>query len=115
MSVVGKIDLFSVQNRIISNNDGKGIRYIKQRSYSLEYGRIPDYFDTKYMKILPIEQFLHSFEDKKCHFFNLEQVDFCVTLVIRMLGHLQLGAHLHSPKCSQLITGLNVEKDAIHS
>ena len=45
-------------------------------------GRSTDYFDTNYMTILRIEQILHNFEDQKIAYsFNLEQVNFCVTLV----------------------------------
>ncbi len=44
---------------------------------------ISGYFDTKYMTVIRIEQILHNFEDKKiAKFFNLEQVNFRVTLVI---------------------------------
>ena len=44
--------------------------------------RIPGHFDTKYMTILRIEKILHNFEDQKFgHFFNLEQVNFRVTLI----------------------------------
>ena len=44
--------------------------------------RISGYFDTKYMTLLRIEQILHNFEDQKfANFLNLEQVNFCVTLV----------------------------------
>ena len=44
--------------------------------------RISGYFDTKYMTLLRIEQILHNFEDQKfANFFNLEQVNFRVTLV----------------------------------
>ncbi len=44
--------------------------------------RISGYFDTKYVTVLRIEQILHSFGDQKfTNFFNLEQVDFRVTLV----------------------------------
>ncbi len=45
--------------------------------------RISGYFVTKYMTVLPIEQILHDFEDQIiAKFFNLEQVNFRVTLVI---------------------------------
>ncbi len=48
----------------------------------MKAGRISGYFDTKYMTILQIEQILHIFEDQKIvNFFNLEQVNFRVTLV----------------------------------
>ena len=49
-------------------------------------GRMSGYFDTKYMSILKIEQILHNFEDQKfANFFNLEQVNFRMTLVIYLL------------------------------
>ncbi len=48
--------------------------------------QISGYFDTKYMVLLQIEQILHNFEDQKCaNFFNLEQVNFRVTLVVFLL------------------------------
>ena len=43
-------------------------------------GRIPGYFDTKYMTVLQIKQILHTFEGQKiANFFNLQQVYFRVT------------------------------------
>ena len=46
-------------------------------------GRISGHFDTKCMTILRTEQILYNFEDQKiANFFNHEQVNFCVTLVI---------------------------------
>ena len=40
------------------------------------------YFDTKYMTVFRIEHILHYFEDQKiANFFNLEQVNFRMTLV----------------------------------
>ena len=48
--------------------------------------RISEYFDTKYMTLLWMEQILHIFEDKKfAYFFNFEQVNFRMTLVICLL------------------------------
>ena len=48
----------------------------------MEDARISGCFDTKYITVLRIEQILHNFEDQKCaNFFNLEQVNFRVTLV----------------------------------
>ena len=45
-------------------------------------GRKSDYFDTKYMAVLQIEQILHNFEDQNfANFYNLEQVNFRRTLV----------------------------------
>ena len=39
--------------------------------------RIPGYFDTKYMTVLPVEHILCNFEDQKnCLFFNPERVNF---------------------------------------
>ncbi len=44
--------------------------------------RISGYFDTKYMTLLRLEQMLYNFEDQTfANFFNLEQVNFRVTLV----------------------------------
>ncbi len=52
--------------------------YIRQRGYFMKDG-----FDTKYITIRWIEQILHHFEDQKiANFFNLEQVNFRVTLII---------------------------------
>ena len=49
----------------------------------MKNARISGYFDTKYMTVLRIENKLHNFEDQKfANFFNLEQVNFCVTLVM---------------------------------
>ena len=45
--------------------------------------QISGYFDTKYMTVLRIEQIFHNFEDQEvANFFNLEQVNFRVTLVM---------------------------------
>ncbi len=45
-------------------------------------GRISGYLDTKYVTMLRLEQILHNFEDQKiANFFNLEQVNFRVTLI----------------------------------
>ncbi len=45
--------------------------------------RISDYFDTTYMTVLRMEQISHNFEDQKfANFFNIEQVNFGMTLVI---------------------------------
>ena len=56
--------------------------YMKQRGYVIKDTRISGYFDTKYMTVLRIEQILHNFEDQKiANFFNLEQVNFRLTLV----------------------------------
>ncbi len=57
-------------------------------------GRKFGYFDTKYMTVLRIEQILHNFEDQKfVNFFNLEQVDFRVTLVIYFNIHVHNVLH----------------------
>ncbi len=43
---------------------------------------ISGYFDTKYMTVLRIEQIFHNFEDQHfANFSNLEQVNFCMTLI----------------------------------
>ena len=83
MSVVGKSTCSGfLTGSYISYHGGNAVRYIKQRGYFLKNGRIPGYFDTKYMKVLRIEQILHSFEDQKiANFLYLEQVDFRVTLI----------------------------------
>ncbi len=79
MSVVGKSTCSGVKTGLyISYHDEKTVGYIKKRGYFMKDGRISGYFDTNYMTVLQIEQILHNFED---HFFNLEQVDFRVTLV----------------------------------
>ncbi len=45
--------------------------------------RISGYFDNKYMTVLRIEQILRKYEDQKiANFFNPEQVNFRVTLII---------------------------------
>ncbi len=50
-------------------------------------GRISDYFDTKYISVLWIEQILHNSKDQKiANFSNLKQVNFRVTLVIYELS-----------------------------
>ena len=55
---------------------------MNQRGGFMKDGRISGYFDTKYMTVLQIEQILHNFEGQKiANFFNLEQVNFRVTLV----------------------------------
>ncbi len=49
----------------------------------MKESRISCHFGTKYMTVLRIEQILHNFEDQKfANFSNLEQVNFCVTLVM---------------------------------
>ena len=68
----------------IDDGDAKeeSVRYIKQRGYFLKDGWIFGYFDSKYITVLRIEQIFHHFEDQKSdNFFNLEQVNFCMTLV----------------------------------
>ena len=45
--------------------------------------RISGNFDTKYMTVLRIEKILHNFGDQKfANFFNREQVNFRMTLII---------------------------------
>ncbi len=65
----GKIDLFRVQNRVVHILPW-WVWWVR-------------YIDTKYMTVLRTEQILHNFEDQKfANFFNLEQVNFCVTLIL---------------------------------
>ena len=46
-------------------------------------GQISGYLYTKYKTVPQIDKNLHNFEDQKLtSFFNLEQVNFCMTLVI---------------------------------
>ena len=47
----------------ISYHGENDVRFIKQIGYCLKDGKIFGYFDTKYMKVLRIEQMLHNFED----------------------------------------------------
>ncbi len=66
MSVVGKSTCSGFKIGLyISYHGGNVNRYIKQWGYFLKSDRISGYFDTKYMKILRIEQILHNFEDQK--------------------------------------------------
>ena len=83
MSVVGKSTCSGFKTGLyMSCYGGNTVRYIQQRVYFMKTARIYGYFDTKYMIVLRIEQILHNSEDQKFgNFFNLEQVDFCVTLV----------------------------------
>ena len=83
MSVVGKSTCSGFKTGLyISYHGGKVVRYIKQRANVMKNARISSYFDTKYMAVLRIEQILHNFEDQKfADFFNLEQVNFRVTLI----------------------------------
>ena len=80
MSVVGKSTCSRFKTGLyISYHGENAVRDIKQRGYFLKDSRISGYFDTKYVTVLQIEQILHSFKDQKK--INLEQVNFCVTLV----------------------------------
>ena len=60
MSVVGKSTCSGFQTGLyISCHDENAVRYIKERGYVMEAGRISGYFDTKYVtkyvtKKLPI-------------------------------------------------------------
>ncbi len=83
MSVVGKSTCSGFKTGLyISYHGGNAVRYIKQMCYFMKDPGISGYFDTKYMTVLRIEQTLHNFEDQKfANFFNLEQVNFRVTLV----------------------------------
>ena len=66
----------------LSYHGRDAVMYIKQRGYFMKEARNSGYFDTKYMTVLRIEQIVHDFEDKKfANFLNLEQVNFCMTLV----------------------------------
>ncbi len=84
MSVVGKSTCSGFKTGFyISYHGGNVVRYIEERSYFPKYGRISGCFDAKYMTVVQIEQILHNFEDQKIvDFFNNEQVNFRVTLVI---------------------------------
>ncbi len=62
MSVVGKSTCPGFKTGLyISYHGGNAVRYIKQRVYFIKDGRISDYFDTKYMTALRIDQILHKF------------------------------------------------------
>ncbi len=53
MSVVGKSTCSGFKTGLyISNHGGNAVRYINQRGYFMKDGRIPSYFDTKYMTVL---------------------------------------------------------------
>ena len=83
MSDVGKSTCSRFKTGLyISYHGGNAVRFIRQRGFFLKDGRISGYFDTNYMTILQIEQILHGLKDQKsANFFNLEQVNFHVTLV----------------------------------
>ncbi len=67
----------------MSYHGGNAVRDIKQRGYFMKDARICGYFDTKYTTVLRVEQILHNFKNRIfAYFFNLEQVNFRVTLVI---------------------------------
>ena len=62
MSVVGKSTCSGFKTGLhISYHGGKVVRCINQRGFFLNDGRITDYFDTKYMTVLRIEQILYKF------------------------------------------------------
>ncbi len=84
MSVVGKSTCSGLKTGLyISYHGANAVKYTKQRGYFMKDDRIPGYFDTKYLTLLQIEQIWHNFEDQKlANFFNLEQVNFRVTLVM---------------------------------
>ena len=66
----------------ISYHRGNPVRNIEQKGYFIKDGRISGYFDTKYVTVVQIEQILHNFNDQKiANIFNLEQVNFRVTLI----------------------------------
>ena len=83
MSVVGKSTCSGSKTGLyISYHGGNDVRHIKQRGYFLKEAQISGYFDTKYMTVLRTVQILHNFEDQKfANFFNVEQVNFRMTLV----------------------------------
>ncbi len=80
----GKIDLFSVQNRVVHILTWWECFQVYQAEVLFhEICSKVWLFDTKCMTLLRIEQILHNFEDQKfAHVFNLEQVNFRMTLVI---------------------------------
>ncbi len=84
MSVVGKLICSGSKTGLyISYHGGNAVNCIKEGGHFMKDCRISGYFVTKHMTVLPIEQILHDFEDQKiAKFFNLEQVNFRVTLVI---------------------------------
>ena len=84
MSVVGKSTCSGFKTELyISYNGGNAVRYIIERGYFMKDARISGYFDTNHMTVLRIEQILHNLEDQKiANFFNLDQANFRVTLVI---------------------------------
>ncbi len=84
MSVVGKSTCSGFKTGMyISYHGENAVMYIKKRDYFMKDGRISGYSDTKYMRVLRTEPILHYFEDQKsANFFNLEQVNFRVTLVM---------------------------------
>ncbi len=43
-------------NRSPHHCDGNAVRYVIQRGYFLKEGRISDYYNTKYMTVLRVEQ-----------------------------------------------------------
>ena len=62
MSVVGKSTCSGFKSGLyISYHGGNAVWYIKQRVFFMIDGRISGYFDTKYMKVLQIEQTLHNY------------------------------------------------------
>ena len=84
MSVVGKSTCSGFKTWLyISCYGGNAVGYIKERGLFVKDARISGYFDTKHVTVLRKEQILHNFKDQKfANFFNLEQVNFRVTLVI---------------------------------
>ena len=70
MSVVGKSTCPGFKTGLyISYHGENAVRYIKHRGYFMEDGRIPGYFDTKYMSVPRTEQSLHNFKVKKLPIF----------------------------------------------
>ncbi len=90
MSVVGKSTCSEIETVLFLSYHGRNaVRYIKQRGYFMEDGRISGYLDTKYMIILWIEEILHNFEDQNLPiFFNLEQVKFRIMIAFSFPFHI---------------------------
>ncbi len=107
MSVVGKSTCSGSKTGLyIFYHGGNAVRYIKERSYFLKDGRISGYFDTKFLKVLQIEQILHGsrrlntaqtptheyFDISSWNIFRLEmpQQGNVFTIKVHLLGHCAL-------------------------
>ncbi len=87
MSVVGKSTCSGLKPWMYISYHGGNVASVSNREFILrnmvEFLVI---FDTKHMIFLRIEQLLHNFEDQKiANFFNIEQINFRMTLVILVL------------------------------